>query len=968
MKRHAIFLACTLLAVWVLGTAGCDDDGTGNGALVADGADGGSDADGDGLDGMSDPNDGGGDDATEDVPDEGECERDVDCDDGLFCNGAERCVQGTCFDSPRVPCGDTLDCTVDECDEDEDRCTFEADDSLCPPGEVCDLKAGCFAPRECTVDTDCDDGLFCNGEETCGSAGTCEPGTPIDCNDGVGCTLDTCVEELGSCQSVPEHTLCLPTELCNLIEDCTPRPPCTRDDDCDDASFCNGIESCDVDTGECVPGEPPVLDDGVECTIDVCSEELAQVLHTPSAARCSDGLFCNGAEVCHPVDGCQEGEPPVLSDAVGCTVDRCNEDLDFIEHVPDDGACGDGLFCNGDEVCHPVDGCQPGEPVNINDGIGCTTDSCDEVNDTVVHTPSNQVCDDGLFCNGAEVCDAELDCVAGTSPVEEAEDGIECTTALCDEENDVVVQQGNDGLCSDGLFCNGDEVCDVEQGCVAGAARVIDDGVGCTSDSCDEENDVIVHAPDDGVCDDGAFCNGAEVCDPQQDCVAGVAPVVNDGIGCTQDTCDEVSDTVVHVPSDEACNDGLFCNGAEVCDAELDCVAGAAPVLDDGVGCTQDSCDEANDVVVHAPNNAVCSDGAFCNGQEVCDPQQDCVAGLPVVLDDGVGCTADSCDEENDVIVHVPNNGACNDGLFCNGAEVCDPQQDCVAGAAPSLDDGVGCTSDTCDEENDVIVHVPNNGACDDGAFCNGAEVCDPQQDCVAGAAPVLDDGVPCTEDSCDEDADEVVHVPRNVACDDGELCNGAEVCDPQLDCIGGQAPEDGLECGGEPRQICLKGDCEVSECGDRFVDLDNGEQCDSTPGCTDECLLEDGGIDYEGDYAVEPDPAYSCAFGLVNFSIERFIFGILGNTLRVIGAPANMTQSPVPNDGSFDVEGTLFAQGFGCDEVFRLQGNFTNSLRWTGTFTLTFIEPGTGNQPCQVAPALGCANQTWTVSGRQIE
>jgi len=29
----------------------------------------------------------------------------------------------------------------------------------------------------CTSDEECSNGLFCDGEETCGSDGTCEPGT-----------------------------------------------------------------------------------------------------------------------------------------------------------------------------------------------------------------------------------------------------------------------------------------------------------------------------------------------------------------------------------------------------------------------------------------------------------------------------------------------------------------------------------------------------------------------------------------------------------------------------------------------------------------------------------------------------------------------------------------------------------------------------------------------------------------------
>ena len=61
-----------------------------------------------------------------------------------------------------------------------------------------------------------------------------------------------------------------------------------------------------------------------------------------------------------------------------------------------------------------------------------------------------------------------------------------------------------------------------------GTTRDIDDGVGCTDDSCDEAADVVVNAPNDASCDNGQFCDGAETCDPTLDCQEGTAPTVGD--------------------------------------------------------------------------------------------------------------------------------------------------------------------------------------------------------------------------------------------------------------------------------------------------------------------------------------------------------------------------------------------------------------------------------------------------------
>jgi hypothetical protein len=99
---------------------------------------------------------------------------------------------------------------------------------------------------------------------------------------------------------------------------------------------------------------------------------------------------------------------------------------------------------------------------------------------------------------------------------------------------------------------------------------VVDDGVACTVDACDEAGDVVTHVPDDGLCDDGAFCNGAETCDPVADCQPGTPPVVDDGVACTVDACDEAGDVVTHVPDDGLCDDGDPCT-AELCDAILGC-------------------------------------------------------------------------------------------------------------------------------------------------------------------------------------------------------------------------------------------------------------------------------------------------------------------------------------------------------------------------------------------------------------
>ncbi|MEK6675932.1 MAG: hypothetical protein AABZ47_09800, partial [Planctomycetota bacterium] len=90
--------------------------------------------------------------------------------------------------------------------------------------------------------------------------------------------------------------------------------------------------------------------------------------------------------------------------------------------------CNDGLFCNGVETCNLTTGqCQPGAPLNCNDGIACTADSCNESANICAHVPNHAVCGDSLFCNGVEVCSVVSGCVPGSDP---------CPNQICRESDD----------------------------------------------------------------------------------------------------------------------------------------------------------------------------------------------------------------------------------------------------------------------------------------------------------------------------------------------------------------------------------------------------------------------------------------------------------------------------------------------------------------------------------------------------
>ena len=147
----------------------------------------------------------------------------------------------------------------------------------------------------------------------------------------------------------------------------------------------------------------------------------------------------------------------------------------------------------------------------------------------------------------------------------------------------------------------------------------------------------------------------------------------------------------------------------------------------------------------------------------------------------------------------------------------CDPNRcteahRAVCDASDAAPGGYTCSCDLGyveDENGDCVEDTESctgAGDCDDGRFCNGAETCSPGAEgaapngCFAGQPPAIDDGDPCTADTCVEDADAVVHealrCPSNAHCDPAQaecvcdagfqmnevgLCRACEV-DPQED------------------------------------------------------------------------------------------------------------------------------------------------------------------------------------------
>jgi len=262
----------------------------------------------------------------------------------------------------------------------------------------------------------CDDGMPCNGLESCNSdSGECQSGDAIVCDDGNPCNgIESCLPESGDCHAG------------------TPAP-------CSDSNPCNGEESCNTDTGECIPGEPTV---------------------------CDDNDACNGLESCDTETGdCQAGDAMNCDDKVACTQDSCVDGLCINDASA--AGCDDGKPCTQD-ACTGT-GCTHTDK-DCDDGKLCTTDSCVASTGKCLHTAIK--CDDGKPCNGVETCDPALG---------------EC-------------KNGEPIACSDGNPCNGIESCQANTGQCKGGTAI--------------------------KCSNNDMCDGTEICNPNNGgCITPVAPL-----------------------------------------------------------------------------------------------------------------------------------------------------------------------------------------------------------------------------------------------------------------------------------------------------------------------------------------------------------------------------------------------------------------------------------------------------------
>ncbi|MEC8025234.1 MAG: cohesin domain-containing protein, partial [Myxococcota bacterium] len=327
---------------------------------------------------------------------------------------------------------------------------------------------------------------------------------------------------------------------------------------------------------------------------------------------------------------------------------------------------------------------------------------------------------------------------------------------VCDENSDC-----QSGYCGGGFCCDNDGTdpvcCGVAANCPASfsvAASCVDANT-CqgerTDATCNSNRCGSTTVNDDSACNDTVQA---------KECTA---------LGCADRFCNGLSAQIepqcCSCVDDSSCNNGLACDGVETCDSILGCQPGTPVAKSDGIACTVDTCVEPNDpsgtpTILNTPDNSLCDDGLVCNGAETCDAVLGCKIGTAVVVDDGIGCTDDSCVEPSGAVSNVPNNSNCDDGLTCTTG-TCSPSADCQQ----------TISSGTC-----LI-----GGVCyADGAVnpASGCEVCQSGTDQSAwsvtpGSVEICNN----IDDDCDTLIDENLDTACIISCN-GVDYSGLEICD----------------------------------------------------------------------------------------------------------------------------------------------------------------------------------------------
>jgi len=480
-------------------------------------------------------------------------------------------------------------------------------------------------------------------------------------------------------------------------------------------------------------------------------------------AECTKGNTCN-TPVCIVEKGVCDTQA-VPNDSVACQ-----------DGGGAAGNCYDGVCCAG---CIDSNGaCQAGSAVaNCGKPSGVKHSDC-------------KACVDANKCDGTETCQAGVctEQVGFACPA----DGNVCHAPTCDVNLNCSQQLLTGKDCPDANKCNGIEKCNNGACTTPGTPKNCDDKNPCTLDDCDPKTGECVNTPQAGSCDDGNLCNGIGICDASGACVINPSPSCDDGIVCTTDSCDTtpVTGGCKHVNNTVSCNDLDPCTTLDKCASGV-CVGGPAAKCDDGIACTDDTCKAGTGCQFAPLTGTTCNDGNDCSTGDHCEAGA-CKATGGKICDPLTNpCQKNKCDNTTGGnCLAVDDDAAkcrtdlCHDFSQCSGGV-------CPVGVVINCDDANPCTIDDCDPEVGCT-NLPNDKAtCTDADLCT--ETACKKGKCVAIEAPCepFDDchiAGTCNPKSgfCDSPP-----APIGTDCDSGTgSCDAKAKCVPDPTNVGGAGGE----------------------------------------------------------------------------------------------------------------------------------------------------------------------------------